>query len=196
MSRSRKIFLAITLGHLILGLSTSTNANTNNFVIDSKSPRTVINFKVSYLGLCWVHGNFTAFNGSFQFDANNPENSSINIKIDTHSINSNHVGRDNYLKGSRFLNVSQYPDALFVSTKIENNTGNAAKIHGEFTMKGITKDIIIDAEKVSESNDSRDGYRVGFSGTTTLSMADFNLMNLGPVTGNIHIALEVEGIRK
>ena len=194
MTRIEKFFAAIALGASIFGLSMSSSAN--NYDIDTKGAHAFINFKISHLGYSWVHGNFTDFSGSFNFDPAQPEDSSVKVSIDTSSINSSHAERDKHLRGKHFLDVRNYPEATFVSTKIEINDREKAKIYGKFTLKGVTKDIVIDAVKVGEGNDPWGGYRAGFSGTTTLSMADFNMRDLGPASADIHITLEVEGIRQ
>lgn len=194
MTRVEKFFAIVAFTASVFGLSMSVSAN--NYVIDTKGAHAFINFKISHLGYSWIHGNFTDFSGSFNFDPTKPENSSIRVNIDTSSINSSHAERDKHLRGKSFLDVRKYPEATFVSTKIESSDGEKAKIHGEFTLKGITRDIVIDAVKVGEGKDPWGGYRAGFSGTTVISMADFNMKDLGPASADIYITLEVEGIRQ
>ena len=193
MTRLEKFFTIVAFSVSIFGLSFSASAN--NYVIDTKGAHAFINFKVSHLGYSWVHGNFTDFSGSFNFDPVDPKNSSVNVSIDTSSVNSSHAERDKHLRGKKFLNVGEFPKASFVSTKVESIDFNHAKIYGQFTLKGVTKDIVIDASKVGEGRDPWGGYRAGFSGTTKLSMADFG-MSLGPAAADIFITLEVEGIKQ
>ncbi|AMO58801.1 hypothetical protein GZ77_17015 [Endozoicomonas montiporae] len=193
MTRLEKFFAIVAFSASIFGLSVSASAN--NYVIDTKGAHAFINFKISHLGYSWVHGNFTDFSGSFNFDPTKPESSSIKVDINTDSINSSHAERDKHLRGKKFLNVSQFPKASFVSTKIESSDGNSARIYGDFTLKGVTKNIVIEAVKVGEGKDPWGGYRAGFSGTTKLSMADYG-MDLGPAAADIYITLEVEGIRQ
>ncbi|MCW7555412.1 YceI family protein [Endozoicomonas gorgoniicola] len=193
MTRLEKFFAIAAFAVSILGLSAPASANT--YLIDTKGAHAFINFKVSHLGYSWVHGNFTDFSGSFKFDPAKPEASSIKVNINTNSVNSSHAERDKHLRGKKFLNTSQFPEASFVSTRIESDDGQNARIYGDFTLKGVTKKIVIEAVKVGEGRDPWGGYRAGFSGTTQLSMADFD-MNLGPASADIHITLEVEGIRQ
>ncbi|MGI9275620.1 MAG: YceI family protein [Endozoicomonas sp.] len=177
-------------------MSLSLPALAADYVIDTKGAHAFINFKVSHLGYSWVHGNFTDFTGSFTFDDKNPANSRVDVTIKTASVNSSHAERDKHLRGGDFLNVSKFPEARFVSTKVESTDGENARIYGTFTMKGISRDIVIDAVKVGEGKDPWGGYRAGFSGTTSLTMSDFKMMDLGPASANIEITLEVEGIRQ
>ena len=193
MTRLEKFFAIVAFSASAFGLSMPVSAN--NYVIDTKGAHAFINFKISHLGYSWVHGNFTDFSGSFNFDPASPKESQIKVNINTDSVNSSHAERDKHLRGKKFLNVSKYPEASFVSTKVESDDGKNARIYGEFTLKGVTKDIVIEAVKVGEGKDPWGGYRAGFSGTTKLSMADFD-MNLGPASADIYITLEVEGLRQ
>lgn len=72
-----------------------------------------------------------------------------------------------------------------------------AEIAGKFTMRGITKDIVINAERVGGGSDPWGGYREGFTGTTKLVLSDFAIKkDLGPAAKEVELTLEVEGIRK
>jgi polyisoprenoid-binding protein YceI len=64
-------------------------------------------------------------------------------------------------------------------------------------LHGVTKEIIIDAEKIGEGKDPWGGYRVGFSGTTKIGMADFGIKSkLGPSSTHVDLELHIEGIRQ
>nr|WP_228550831.1 YceI family protein [Endozoicomonas sp. OPT23] len=194
MSIIKKTLAAAALSASVMAMSASTMAA--DYVIDTKGAHAFINFKVSHLGYSWLHGNFETFKGSFSLDEKNFENSNIEVTIQTASVDSDHAERDKHLRGGDFLNVKKFPEAKFVSTRIESKDGLKAKIYGDFTLKGITKEIVIDATKIGEGNDPWGGYRAGFTGTTELQMADYNMMDLGPASSTIYLTLEVEGVRK
>lgn len=177
-------------------LGASLAAMAADYVIDTKGAHAFVNFKVSHLGYSWVHGNFTDFKGSFTFDEQNPSRSKVDVVINTASVNSSHAERDKHLRGKDFLNTGKFPEARFVSTRVEDNGGDDAKIYGQLTLKGITKDVVIDAVKIGEGKDPWGGHRAGFTGTTSISLADFNMMDLGPASAKAYLTLEVEGIRQ
>ena len=91
-------------------------ANAATYDIDNEGAHASINFKIQHLGYSWLTGRFNDFDGSFEYDAAKPADSSINVTIDTTSIDSNHAERDKHLKGSDFLDVKKYPTATFKST--------------------------------------------------------------------------------
>jgi polyisoprenoid-binding protein YceI len=88
----------------------------DDYVIDTEGSHAFINFKISHLGYSWLHGRFNTFEGTFTYDEAKPEAASIQVKIDTASIDSNHAERDKHLRNDDFLDVKKYPEASFVST--------------------------------------------------------------------------------
>lgn len=68
---------------------------------------------------------------------------------------------------------------------------------GEFSFHGVTKTIRFRVEKIGEGPDPWGGYRVGFSGTTSLKLADYGIdYNLGPASTHVDLELHIEGIRQ
>lgn len=170
----------------------------DTYEIDTKGAHASINFAVKHLGYSWLTGRFDTFSGEFTYDPKKPEASTINLTIDTNSVNSNHAERDKHLRGDDFLNVAKFPKATFVSTKVVLDDDNDEfDIIGDLTLNGVTKSVRIEVEKVGEGKDPWGGYRVGFSGETEISMKDFNIkMDLGPASQIVKLQLEVEGIKK
>ena len=168
-----------------------------DYAIDTKGAHAFVQFRVQHLGYSWLYGRFNTFGGEFSYDADKPEASTISVTIDTTSVDSNHAERDKHLRGSDFLNVSEFPEAKFVSTGVKMNADGTAKLMGDFTLHGVTKPITIDVHKLGEGKDPWGGYRAGFQGSTTITMADYGMTyNLGPASTQAEIILSVEGIRK
>ena len=170
-----------------------------DYVVDTKGAHASINFAVKHLGYSVLTGRFDTFSGDFSYDPAKPEASSINISIDTSSVNSNHAERDKHLRSPDFLNVEKFPKATFVSKKVVVDADNkeAFDLVGDLTLNGVTKSVTIAVDKVGEGKDPWGGYRAGFSGATEITMKDFNIkMDLGPASQTVTLQLEVEGIKK
>ena len=172
-------------------------AMADNYVIDTKGAHASINFSIKHLGYSVLTGRFDTFSGEFSYDPAKPEASTVNVTIDTGSVNSNHAERDKHLRSADFLNVEKFPKATFVSKKIVVDDKDEFDIVGDFTFNGVTKSITIEVDKVGEGKDPWGGYRAGFSGETTINLKDFNVkMDLGPASQTVQLELEVEGIKK
>lgn len=168
-----------------------------DYDVDIKGAHASINFRIPHLGFSWLVGRFDTFSGTFSYDEKNPAAAKIAVEIDTASINSNHAERDKHLRGVDFLDVGQFPKAAFVSTSVTPDGAGKAKIAGNFTLKGVTKPITIDAVVVGGGADPWGGYRQGFAGKTTLVLADFGILKeLGPASKEVELDLHVEGVRK
>lgn len=192
----KKSLLALAVSSIGL-LSLPTVADT--YTIDTKGAHASINFAIKHLGYSVLTGRFDKFEGEFSYDPKKPEASSVNVTIDTTSVNSNHAERDKHLRSDDFLNVEKFPTATFVSKSIvlDGDDKDEFDIVGDLTLNGVTKSVTIEVEKIGEGKDPWGGYRAGFSGETEIKLKDFNVkMNLGPASETVKLELEVEGIKK
>lgn len=163
---------------------------------DQKGAHASINFKVKHLGYSWLQGRFNQFQGQFNYDPQAIEKSTVKVTIDTKSIDTNHARRDKHLRGEDFLNVDENAKATFVSTSVKTIADDKLAITGNFTLNGISKELVINAVKIGEGKDPWGGYRAGFSGTTEFALKDYGIdFNLGPASTHVYLDLHIEGIR-
>jgi polyisoprenoid-binding protein YceI len=156
-----------------------------------------VQFRIQHLGYSWLFGRFNTFSGHFDYDENNPDAASVEVVIDTASIDSNHAERDKHLRGEDFLDVAKFPEARFSSTAFKENGDGTATLEGDFTLHGVTRPITIAVEKIGHGPDPWGGFRRGFLGTTRIALADFGIdYNLGPKSKEVELTLSVEGIRQ
>ncbi|GAC19653.1 YceI family protein [Paraglaciecola arctica] len=171
-------------------------ASAADYVIDDKGAHASINFKIKHLGYSWLTGRFDTFGGKFSYDQKDVSASKIEVNIDTTSVNSNHAERDKHLKSDDFLEVDKFANAKFVSSSVVDKGDDKLEIKGTLTLHGVSKEIVIEANKVGEGDDPWGGYRVGFSGTTRIGLKDFAMkMDLGPASTHVELELHIEGIK-
>ncbi len=194
-SMKKSLAAAIALGALSLG---SLPALADTYTIDTAGAHASINFKVNHLGYSWLTGRFNEFSGEFTYDPKNLTASTINVTINTKSVDSNHAERDKHLRSDDFLNVEKFPTATFVSKQIiPDDDADEFDIVGDLTLNGVTKSITIEVEKVGEGKDPWGGYRVGFEGEAEFALKDFNIKrDLGPASQTVKLELHIEGIKK
>ncbi|WP_144213563.1 YceI family protein [Shewanella donghaensis] len=194
----KKQLLATVLSSVIGGaMLLPLAANAADYTIDTQGAHASIQFKVNHLGYSFVAGRFNDFSGEFNYDAAKIADTNINVKINTTSVDSNHAERDKHLRGSDFLNTSKFPEAQYTSTSVEDKGDGKILVNGNFTLNGVTKPVVIEAEFIGEGKDPWGGYRAGFSGSAEFAMKDFGIkMDLGPASANVSLDLVIEGIKR
>ncbi|MCP5161568.1 MAG: YceI family protein [Hahellaceae bacterium] len=189
-----KIQSLIAGAALLAGASFS---NAADYVIDSEGMHAFVQFKISHLGYSWLYGRFNKFDGTFSYDAAHPEMSKVSVNIDTSSVDSNHAERDKHIRTDDFLDVKKFPKATFQSSRVVDKGNGEATIYGALTLRGVTKELAIEAQHVGGGDDPWGGYRDGFVGKTRFKLKDFGIPKyLGPASEEIEIILSIEGVRK
>lgn len=180
-----------------LTLPGAASAAPERYVIDTEGAHAFIQFRIKHLGYSWLYGRFNDFSGDFTYDEDDPKTSRIQLDIRTESLDSNHAERDKHLRGDDFLDVSNFPAATFKSTSYKETGFNKGVLEGELTLKGITKPIIIEVQKIGSGPDPWGGYRRGFQGRTEFALKDFGIdYNLGPASQKVEMILSIEGVRQ
>lgn len=168
-----------------------------DYVIDTEKAHAFVQFRIQHLGFSWLYGRFNSFDGTFSYDPQNAAANKAAVNIDVASIDSNHAERDKHLRSADFLDVEKFPQARFVSTSYQDKGDGKGVLSGNLTLHGVTKPVTISVERIGEGKDPWGGYRAGFYGTTTLTLADFGITrDLGPASQTLELMLSVEGIRQ
>lgn len=190
----KKTLVALALGGALMGAG---HAMAADYAIDKQGQHAFVNFKISHLGYSWLYGTFKDFDGSFSFDAAKPQDSKVNVTLNTTSVDTNHAERDKHLRSDDFLNVSEHPTATFASTAVTSTGEGTADITGNLTLNGVTKPVVIAAKFIGEGKDPWGGYRAGFEGSTLLKLKDFDIQkDLGPASQDVELIISVEGVRQ
>jgi polyisoprenoid-binding protein YceI len=164
-----------------------------DYVIDTNGAHASINFQASHLGFSVLSGRFNDFSGSFTYDKDNIAASKVNVIIDTASVDTNHAKRDKHVRSDDFLDASKYAQATFVSHKVTDVGNGKLTIAGALTLHGVVQPLVINAVRIGEGKDPWGGYRAGFSGTASITMAEFGFKK---DYGKVDLILHIEGIRQ
>jgi polyisoprenoid-binding protein YceI len=158
----------------LMTLSISCAAFGTEYKLDTS--HATMGFKVRHLGVSWVPGQFSKFDGSLQFDEKKPEISNIKVKVETASINTNEAKRDEHLRSADFFDVQKHPELKFESTKVVYNGGKPTQILGKLTIKGVTKDITLDVTDWGGTvTDPWGNERMAFEATGKIDRTQYGL---------------------
>ncbi len=154
-------------------------------------------FIVNHLGFSNLIGRFNSAAGDLSFDKDAVEKSSVTMSIDAASVDTNFAKRDDHLRSPDFFNAKEFPKMTFKSTKIEKTGDKTGVLHGEFTLLGVTKPLVLNVtfnkDGVSAASKQE---TAGFSARGTLKRSDFGMKFGVPYIGDdIELLIDAEAIK-
>ncbi len=149
-------------------------------------------FGVRHLMISTVRGEFTQLAGTLQYDSAHVENSVVSVTIQADSINTREANRDAHLKSADFFETEKYPELTFNSTAWQHKNDDELLIKGNLTIHGVTREVVLTAERTPEMKDPWGGTRVGFTAKTKINRKDFGLhYNAALEAGGVVVGEEV-----
>lgn len=162
-----------------------------------------VDFTVKHLVISNVNGKFDDFSGTINFDGKDFAAATVVVAINPASINTGNVNRDKHLKSPDFFAADSLPQMGFKSKKVIPGKDNMFQIVGDLTMRGVTKEVTLDAVFNGTVKGMQGDTRAGFSATTTINRQDWGVswsktLDTGGlvVSDNVKIDLEVEAVQK
>jgi polyisoprenoid-binding protein YceI len=163
--------------------------NATTWVLDPAHSE--LTFKVKHMMIANVKGSFNNF--SVEVDGNDILTSSVLVKIDTSSIDTNNIDRDNHLKSADFFDVENNKEILFKSTSLKQKDGNEYELKGMLTIKGISKEITLDVEFGGINKDPWGNDKAGFTVEGKINRKEWGLnWNAALETGGVLVSDEVK----
>ncbi len=104
-----------------------------------------ITFQADHLGFSVVNGRFHDFNAEILFDPENLAATEIAVTIAAASVDTGWPDRDRHIRSRDFLDVESYPEITFVSTSVRGTGDATARITGDLTMIGQTREVTFEA---------------------------------------------------
>ena len=153
-----------------------------------------ISFTYSHIGFSTPHVGFRNFDANLKLDSANPENSQIDVVIDTTSVDSRVEEFNGHLNGENFFDTANHPEATFKSTSIESTGDGKYAVTGDLTIKGVTKSVVLDAMlNKAAMHPMRNVPTVGFSAETKVNRSEFNMGRAVPaISDEVTIYITVE----
>ena len=134
----------------------------------------VIGFSIRHNEVTLVMGRFKDFTGAIHFDDKDASKSSVQFAAKVESIDTGVTGRDNHLRTADFFDVAKYPEMTFKSTKVERK-GKGYVLTGDFTLKGVTKQVVLPFTITGAIKDGRGNTRIGIAAQTRIDRRDYGI---------------------
>jgi polyisoprenoid-binding protein YceI len=161
-----------------------------------------IEFAVRHLMISTVKGRFTEVTGSVTSDDAELSSGRVDISIGVASIDTREAQRDAHLRSADFFDAENFPALTFRSTRVEGS-GDSFKLIGDLSIRGVSRQVVLDVTSEGRGKDPWGGERAGFSGNTKIKRSDFGLtwnqlLETGgvAVSDDVRISIDVELVKQ
>ena len=159
----------------------------DNYKIDPA--HTSVGFSVRHMGVSNVKGHFDEFAGSVVLDNGSIKEATATIQVK--SVNTGIEKRDNHLRTADFFEAAKYPEITFKSKRVEKS-GDQTVLIGDFTMRGVTKELRVPVTVSGPIKDPQGNSRIGLEAKTTVNRKDYGMkFNAVMETGGVMVGEEV-----
>lgn len=192
-NRTARLFLpalALLASLSAANAATPAPARTETYVLDPA--HTNIGFRVRHL-MSRINGRFTKAEGTVVLDNEDLSKSSVQVTIEVDSVSTSNDQRDTHLRSADFFDAAKFPTITFKSTSIKAVDKDRLEVTGQFTMKGVTKTLVLPITRLGVAADPWKNIIAGFEGELKVNRQDYGV-SYGPglVGDEVEIDLNVE----
>ena len=154
-----------------------------------------VEFVARHLMVSKVRGGFARFDGTITI-AEHPEESALDVTIDTASITTGANDRDAHLRSGDFLDAEQFPVMNYRGRKVERTSGGW-RVLGDLTIRDLTLPVPMDVEFLGAIADPWGNTKSAFSARAEIDREAFGLtwnvaLESGGVLVGKKVAIEIE----
>ena len=187
---------------LAAGLAFSSQAATTDWQIDPA--HTAAGFSVKHLMISTVRGQFKGVTGTVAWDDQDITKSKVDVTIDTTTIDTGEPKRDEDLRSEKFFDTARYSTITFKSKKIDRVSSGKLKIVGDLTIRGVTKEVVLDVDgPTGPIKDPWGNTRVAANASTKVNRQDFGVKWNAAIEGggvvvgdDVNITIDLEMVKK
>ena len=152
-----------------------------------------LQFKIKHLMISTVTGQFNQFSSTVETTGDDFTTAKVHFEAEVGSISTNNEQRDTHLRSGDFFETEKYPNLVFEGERMEKTGEDEYKLYGTITMRGVSKDLVLNVEFGGITQDPWGNTRTGFSVTGKINRQDYG-MSFGAVseTGGLLLGDEVK----
>jgi polyisoprenoid-binding protein YceI len=140
-----------------------------------------------------VRGSMKIRDFDLDLDLDNPEASRVRVSLDAASIDTGQQMRDDHLRSADFLKADEFPTIDFVSTRVVRTGDDTGDLHGDLTIRGVTRPIVLKAEFGGIVPNMQGGQRGAFSASAKINREDFGLTwNVALEQGGVLVSKDIK----
>lgn len=181
-------------------LGTSTQPAPGTYDIDTA--HSAVTLEARHLVFTKARASFNEFAGTVVI-ADDPTASTVELDIETASIDSKQAERDAHLRSPEFLDAESHPTITVRTVAVRPVRDGQWKVDADVTARGVTKRVTLDTEFLGAASDPWGGNRIAISASTEIDRDDFGMAwNVPLDTGGVvlgrkvKVEAELEAVRR
>lgn len=145
--------------------------------------RSVIDAKVSVMGLAQKSAQFPRMNGAIVLSPSRLEAVDLSVNVDARALSAKEKSVEKQLKGKDFLDVANHPQIGFSGQRMTMTGPATAIVDGTLTARGVTRParLQVTFSKAPSSANGRDPVEI--SARTTIDRRQYGMTGYGMVVG-------------
>ncbi|MGY2050368.1 YceI family protein [Methylobacterium sp. JK268] len=152
-----------------------------------------VTWSLSHLGYSTYYGQITGLSADLDLDPKALAQATLRVRVPVANVNALDDALNRRLGEPDFLDAAHFPEASFVSRGVETTGPTTARVSGDFTLKGVTKPLTLDATFNQAGIHPVDKlYTLGFDGRAVIRRSDFGITAFLPGVGD-EVTLRLEG---
>lgn len=149
-------------------------------------------FAVEHFGVTFVPGRFDKTTGKITLDREKKQGS-IDVEIDTTSVNTGTPARDALLKSDEYFNVAKFPTIAFHADKLRFDGERLVAADGHLTILGVIRAVSLNVSAFKCVMRPNNRELCGAVATTTFRRSDFGMIRASRNLGDdVNISIHVE----
>jgi polyisoprenoid-binding protein YceI len=154
-------------------------------------------WEARHFGTSTQRGRFDGVEGHIALDRETGRGE-VSISIPTASVSSGVPALDSVLRSSGFLSSDAHPTAYFVSRQLRFEAGRLSELHGEFTLRGVSRPLTLAGQNFACRTDAQLQREVcGGDFEARLLRSDYGSTFGLPFVGDgVRLLIAVEGVRQ
>jgi len=155
-------------------------------------------FAVEHAGFSQALGTVSGSEGTLSFDPEDWSTATLSVGVPLQRLD---LGDDKWNKAAlarNLLDADRHPQARFVSTRVEPVDATHARVVGELTLRGVSREVTLEVTLNAVKRHPMPPFRrtAGFSATTTLSRSAFGVDAWPSMIGDeVQLRIEAEALR-
>jgi polyisoprenoid-binding protein YceI len=137
---------------------------------------TEVEFSARHLMISNVKGRFSNPAGSVTVDPKRPSVLDLEVTIPVATIDTRNEQRDTHLRSADFFDAENFPTITFKGKRVDGDLKGEFKLSGDLTIRGVTRQIVLDVTSEGAGDDPWGNERLGFSATGKVDRKDFGLV--------------------